>query len=49
MASFINRSAYTVSVPRRPDLTRSFSHENVAGARHYCVFRTNVTADSGRT
>ena len=35
MASFINRSAYTVSVPRRPDLTRSFSHENVAGARHY--------------
>ena len=35
MASFINRSAYTVSVPRRADLTRSFSHENVAAARHY--------------
>lgn len=35
MATLSNRSQYTVRVPRHADLTRSFSHENVAGARQY--------------
>ena len=35
MATLINRSSFTVRVPPRAELTRSFSHENVEGARQY--------------
>lgn len=37
MASITNRSRYTVSVTRRPELTRSFSHTAKARANEYCA------------
>ncbi len=36
MASITNRSRYTVSVTRRPELTRSFPHTAKARANEYC-------------
>ncbi len=35
MAPLSNRSQYTVRVPRRADLERTFSHEDLNGAREY--------------
>ena len=35
MATLSNRSQYTVRVPRRADLERTFSHEDLNGARKY--------------
>ena len=37
MASITNRSRYTVSVTRRPELTRSFPHTAKARATEYCA------------
>ena len=36
MASITNRSRYTVTVTRRPDLTKSFPHTAKARANEYC-------------
>ena len=37
MASITNRSRYTVSVTRRPELTCSFPHTAKARATEYCA------------